>query len=195
MLKKSFSAKPMPSSFRGRSTYGYALLFLCFLIGSLLGTLLGKGTFLEKLSGSCFPFSAESQWNFLLSAIQFLWVHFFVLIMGFTVFGFWLIPIFTIFRAALLSCISSTIIVSFSGREIIMALIIVALPSFFSLPVFFALASDSAAFSRRLFAISRGGFFPQIKNPFSRSLRWLPFLLLGAGLNFVLVPYLISIIG
>lgn len=195
MLAKKSSLKPKSSSGRNLYSACYVLLFLCFLIGSVLGSVFGKEILPSEISENSFLFSSGLGGNFALSILGFLWFHFFVLLMGFSIFGFWMIPFFAALRGYVLSCLASTIIVSFPGRGVIMALIIVAIPSIFSLPSFFVLSADSIVFSRRLFSLSRGNYSPLPKGAFRRSILCVPILLLGAIINFALVPYLIALIG
>lgn len=172
----------------------FFLFALCFAAGSILGCFVGStfaGTGFDGSLFSVYPLGAEGFMPRFLGFILFSSVAVFL---GSSFLGISFLPILAGARGYVLSCTAASIISSSDEKGIIMALLVLGIPSLISLPCFFAVTVDAALSSRRLRELMRGNSTPASNKLMLHFLISLPFLAFGTLLDMKLVPYLVSLI-
>lgn len=167
------------------------LLCLLFLAGSVLGSMFGLPfSGLEPLLDSFLYFGGYEHQT-VTTFIWFIRFCFISFLMGTTFLGVTLIPLLTFLRAYLLSCASASIISAFPQNGLVMALIIVGLPSLFCIPCYFAISSEAFGLSCRLLRLCAGVRDSKKTRP--RAILFsIPVLLAGALAEARLIPYILT---
>ena len=117
-----------------------------FLLGTILGTLTGFHC-VSPLSS----FGVESG----VSLTVLLWLPLLALLLGTSVFGYWILPLLMILRGYMLSASFSFLLSG--GFSLRSALVMAGLPALFSVPAFFLLCEEAVSSSRILCLCSVSG--------------------------------------
>lgn len=171
----------------------FACSFFCFafLAGSVLGSILGLPFSGAEPLLDGYIFSNANATGLFIAFVWFIRFQFISFLMGTSFLGVTLIPLLVFLRGYILSCASATIINSYPQNGIIMALIIVGIPSILSIPCFFLISTEAFFSSRRLLRMCSGGFF-RGRIRFKSLIVCIPVLFLGTLAEAELVPYIIS---
>ena len=172
----------------------FFIFSLCFLFGCLVGALLGSLFQQNNMLIEFTDFYSLGDSGFPLALLRFVRFHLLAIFLGSSVLGVILLPALTALRGYALSCTAATIISAYPDNGIIMAFIILGIPSLFSLPCYFILTGDAFFSSRRIYSLSRGNPSDTADKLVGRVILCLPFLLVGALIEMRLVPYLISLL-
>lgn len=165
------------------------VLAIFFLGGAVLGSLLGAS---EAAVSENVQLSGESIYGYstyfglLLSCSKY---HLAVLLFSTSILGFAAIPAIMAVRGFVLSCTVASVALSYPGHGAALALIVLGLPSLFTVPALFILGGSGTAFSVRLLDLLRRRvprrIYPREENGilFSLSL-----LIIAAAVEYWLVP-------
>lgn len=169
------------------------LILACFAVGCVLGAFFGSIFSTADFIGyELLPLSDDS--GFFNRTFRFVRFHLFAILLGTSFLGVFFIPVLTMLNGFLFSCASATIITAYPSGGIIMSLIILCVPSLFSIPCFIALCDDAFFRSARLLSLFRGRC-PALGEKKDKSILFcLPVLAAGAVVDFELVPYLLTLI-
>jgi hypothetical protein len=141
------------------------LLAFCFLAGSLAGCMVGLLSTAGDGLGALGAYADQSEG--VTSFFQSLWAcskyHLLALLLAGTVFGVLALPLLSLFRGYLLGCAASALTALDGG--FFLSLVVIGLPSLFSLPVFFLLCDDGMAVSQYILLRSLGRPAPARRIP------------------------------
>ncbi len=171
----------------------FACSFFCFafLVGSVFGSLVGLPfSGVEPLLDG-YIFSRADEIGLFFAFVWFIRFQFISFLMGTSFLGVTLIPLLVFLRGYILSCASAAIINSYPQNGIVMALIIVGLPSLLSIPCFFFVSTEAFFSSRKLLRMCSGCFF-RGRIRFKSFALSIPVLFLGTLAEAKLVPYIVS---
>ncbi len=172
----------------------FFLLSLCFAAGAILGCFMGTSFTDKSFLSDFFPSYPNGSGEFLSRFFEFIVFSLIAVFLGSSFIGFAFLPLLAGARGYVLSCSAASVMSSCDDKGIIMALLVLGIPSLLSLPCFFAVTVDAALSSRRLRELMRGHFSPSTNKLMLHFLISLPFLAAGVLLEMKLVPYLVSLI-
>ena len=169
------------------------LLAFCFLGGSLAGCMVGflstPGEGLGALGA--YADQGEGFSSFILSLWACSKYHLLALLLAGTVFGVLALPLLSVFRGYLLGCAASALTAMDGG--LFLSLVVIGLPSLFSLPAFFLLCDDGMAVSRYILLRSLGRPVPVRRVPLANHLVLAAVLLtVSALIQQLLIPAYLS---
>jgi hypothetical protein len=141
------------------------LLAFCLLAGSLAGCMVGYLSTPGDGLGALGAYADQSEG--VASFFQSLWnsskFHLLALLFAGTVFGVLALPLLCVFRGYLLGCAASALTALDGG--FFLSLVVIGLPSLFSLPAFFLLCNDGMTVSRYIMMRSLGRPAPARRVP------------------------------
>jgi len=174
-----------------------ALLFLCFLLGSVLGCFVGSGA--EAGAVEITQMISESTptgiWGFLRCLGTAGQYHMIVLLAATSVLGVFVIPATSFFRGYFLSCAAAAAIASLPEHGVAAAMISCGISAILTVPSLFLLELDGFGLSKRLRALSAGksDHFNHGNIPYHLGITAIC-LLTAAAVDYALVPKLLSYI-
>ncbi len=170
------------------------LLFALFMIGCLLGAFFGSSYSSVNIFGLNLFETASADGNVFAQAFNFIRFHLFAILLGTSFLGILFVPALTLLKGFALSCASATIILSQPSGGIVMALIILGIPSIFSIPCFIAISDDALDRSIRLFSLLRGNYSAPLEKNGKKWLFILPAMIISVAVEMKLVPYLLTLL-
>lgn len=181
-----------------KPTLGYSpapraiLIFACFTIGCVVGAFFGSGFSAAGVIDTYLLDTPLETGGLLLKSLRFVRFHLLVLFLATSFAGVALVPALALIKGFAFSCTSATIISAYPNNGIIMSLIILGLPSLFSVPSFICLCDFAFSRSARLLALTRGGYARKLRDG-KRMLLILPALAAGIIIEVYLVPRLLPL--
>ena len=194
MMKKRLSLEKQTLPRRQESKFGFLLLSLSFVIGSMAGSYIGSFFNFDAALNDFVGLTALNSLNYFEVFFRFIRFHLAVVLLGSSFLGIILLPGLSCIRGYALSCTAATIISSYPKNGIIMALVILGIPAIISLPCFFIMSVDGFNCSRRIFNLVNGRIAIRTDKFFARAFACLPFLAVGTLLEMKLIPYLVSLL-
>lgn len=182
-----------------KPTLGYSpapraiLIFACFTTGCVVGAFLGSGFSAVGAIDSYLLDTPFESGGLLLRSLRFIRFHLLALFFATSFAGVVLVPALALIKGFAFSCASATIISAYPDNGIIMSLVILGLPSLFSVPSFICLCDFAFSRSARLLALTRGGYARKPRDG-KRMLLVLPALAAGLIIEAYLVPRLLPLI-
>ena len=170
----------------------FFIFSLFFLLGSIVGGFMGS---LFEQNGMLVGFSGTAELgnsNFILIFLRFIRFHALAVFLGSSSFGIVLLPVLIALKGYSISCTAAVIMSAYPDNGIIMALVILGIPSLFSLPCCFLISVESFFSSRKIFDLLRGSSAALRNRLTGLAILCLPVLLTGALMEMILVPRLVS---
>ena len=174
-----------------------ALLFLCFLLGSVLGCFVGSGV--EEETEEITKLISQSPDFGIIGYLHSLWqasrYHIVVLLAATSLIGVFVIPLTAFLRGYFLTCAAAAVITALPEHGILAALISCGIGALLTIPSLFLLQLDGFALSKRLRALSAGksGHFSNQNIPQHMGIA-VVCLITAAATDHMLIPWLLSYI-
>lgn len=174
-----------------------ALLFLCFLLGSVLGCFVGSGV--ESEAEEITQLISKSPNPGIIGYLRSLWLvsryHIVVLLAATSLLGVLVIPLTAFLRGYFLTCAAAAVIAALPEHGVAAALISCGIGAVLTIPSLFLLELDGFALSKRLRALSAGktDHFSNRNIPQHLGIAAVC-LVTAAATDHVLVPWLLSYI-
>ena len=194
MMKKRLSPEKQTLPQRQEMKSRFLLLSLSFVIGAVAGSYIGSFFDFDSALNDFIDFTALNSLSYFEVFFRFVRFHIIVIFLGTSFLGIALLPALSCIRGYALSCTAATIISAYPKDGIIMALVILGIPTVLSLPCFFVMSVDGFISSGRIVNLLHGRAAIRTDKFFVHSLACLPFLALGTLLEMKLVPYLVSLL-
>lgn len=192
MVKQRIKAVRLSNSRKKDGKYSFLLLILCFLIGSITGSMIGSFRNSDSLLNDFIGFSELQTSDFFHVYLSFSRFHILAFLLSTSFFGILLLPVLSCVKGFALSCTAATIISSVQGNGIIMALVILGLPAVLSLTCFFIISIDGFLNSKRILNLIRGNSVARIDGICLRTIACIPVLAIGTIIEMKFIPYLVS---
>lgn len=170
------------------------LLFCCFLLGSMLGCIVGRG------ANTSSEIEVALSGNITIGFSHFLgklWTmgkyHIVTLLAATSVIGVFIIPLVSFFRGYFLSCTVAAVVAIMPEHRFLTALVVCGIGALITVPSLFLLELDGFSLSTRLRSISTGKSYYYPNGDFSYHIGiCIICILTAAAVECVLVPLLLS---
>ena len=168
---------------------------LCFFAGSAIGSMFGYPFSWIRCMADGYLYENSVKLGPFLSFLWSFRFHLLAMIIGTSFLGLVFLPPLIAVRAYLLSCASADIISSDPQNGIVMALIVVGLPSLLSVPTFLALSSEALSASLDLLRMRTGTRFRDGRGRLRSCFICLIIMILCTFVEIRLVPYIILLLN
>ena len=195
MLKHGFISSDPGDAKSGNNQPRTILLLALFALGCVLGAYFGLNYSTASILGFDLSEFSSSDSSLFLHTFQIIRFHLLAILLGTSFLGMVFIPALSFVKGFALSCTSATIISSQPTNGIIMALIIIGVPSLFLIPSFIAISDDAFFRSGRIFSAVRKSYVPLAGKTHMQIFFAISALVIGVLIDMKLVPYLLSLLN